>query len=161
MIDQETGEIIVPFIRTPYNYDTNKASAEGALFCDPNNPEDNYTQQSFKEECDINTIVRRFGLTGQLPDNVRVPQYGDFTGVTDYQSALNAVMQADAQFMELPAKLREQFNNDPQELLAFMEDPNNLDKARELGLVNKPPEKTRDAVQAIDELRTALTPAPK
>src|SRR5580765_5072286 len=65
--------------------------------------EKSLTQQHFKDECDINEIVRRFGLTGKLPENVKAPQYGDFTGLSDYQTALNAVIAADEAFMELPA----------------------------------------------------------
>lgn len=94
-----------------------------------------YTQQEFREETDINTIVRRFGLTGEMPQTVSVPRYGDFTEVGDYKSALDAVIAADAAFMELPAALRERFKNDPQELLMFVEDEANLEEARKLGLL--------------------------
>ncbi|WP_445772243.1 hypothetical protein, partial [Rheinheimera sp.] len=47
------------FIRTPYNYDTNLASEESALYCS----DVSRTQQNAKEECDINTIVKRFNVT--------------------------------------------------------------------------------------------------
>lgn len=91
--------------------------------------------QSQLAESDINEIVRRFGLTGQLPENVRVPTYGDFdVGVTDYQSALNAVREAEASFMQMPADVRLKFDNDPQRFLEFCADENNLDEMRRLGL---------------------------
>lgn len=140
------------FVRTPYNYDMDEASNETAI--DFTGTEDK-TQQQFAEEVDINTIVRRFGLTGELPDDYRAPQSGDFTGINDYQSALNAVIAADAAFMEIPADVRERFNNDPQRLMTFLHDEKNRDEALKLGLLQPPPEKTRDMVQAVDELREA------
>lgn len=123
-----------PFVRSPYNYDTDAASNESALMC----LDQSLTQQSFKEESDINTIVERFGLTGQLPDNVLPPQYGDFTGVVDYHSAMNAVAQAGEAFDALPAVMRARFGNDPANLIAFLEDPSNQAEAVSLGLVNAP-----------------------
>lgn len=135
MIDQVTGEYVGPFVRTPYNYDMEAASLESGLAC----PEPTLAQQQFKEECDINTIVKNFGLTGQLPENVRMPVSGDFTdAVTDYQSALNMVIEADAAFMKLPADVRAEFQNDPQKLLLFLEDDKNRERAVKLGLLVPP-----------------------
>lgn len=119
------------FLRTPYNYDTMEASDASALSC----PEPSLAQQHARDETDINTIVRRFGLTGELPNNVRMPQYGDFTGVSDYQTAMNMVMEANAAFMQLPADVRTRFNNDPGALVDFVSDDNNRAEAEKLGLV--------------------------
>lgn len=98
------------------------------------------TKQSFKDECDINTIVRKYSQTGVLT-HVRTtrPMFGDFTKVSSYQEALNAVMAAQDSFMTLDPKIRARFGNDPQQFLDFIDDPSNLDEARRLGLV--PPEK--------------------
>lgn len=99
---------MVPFIRSPFNYDTNAASDESGLMCsDPS-----LAQQQFREDSDINTIVRRFNLTGELPSGVSVPQYGDFSQVSDYHSALNMVIAADHAFMAMPADIRARFDND-------------------------------------------------
>lgn len=119
------------------------------------------TQVQFQEECDINTIVRRFGLTGELPDDPRIGQYVDMSNVPeDYASMLRAVRGAEEAFMEFPAELRARFGNDPGAMLAFLQDGKNREEAVELGLVSKPPEVTRDAVKAIDELAAKLV-APK
>ena len=121
----------VPFLRTPYNYDTMAVSNETGLKCD----DVSLAQQNFKDECDINNIMERFGLTGELPSNPLPSQYGDFSGVLDYHSALNAVLAAQDSFLELPAQLRARFDNDPNNLIRFLEDPNNRDDAIALGLV--------------------------
>lgn len=145
------------FVRTPYNYDMDKASDEsGISFVG----QESTVQQQFAEEVDINTIVRRFGLTGEVPDDYRAAQSGDFTNVVDYQSALNAVRAADEAFLELPGELRARFNNDPQALLEFVSDGRNRDEAVKLGLVQLPPEKPRDVVTAVDELAARFPKTP-
>lgn len=124
---------MLPFLRTPFNYDTNASSDESGLMCsDPS-----LAQQQFREDSDINTIVRRFNLTGDLPQGVSAPQYGDFIAVTDYHTALNAVIAADAAFMSMPAHVRARFNNDAGAFVDFVSDPNNRKEAEELGLVYK------------------------
>lgn len=119
------------FLRTEFNYDMHEASIESGLKCE----DPSMAQRQFQEESDINVIVERFGLNGEMPASVTVPQYGDFSEVTDFQSAMNAVIVAKAQFMELPAKVRSRFDNDPQKLLEFVADDSNLDEARVLGLL--------------------------
>lgn len=124
-------EVAVPFLRTAYNYDRNIAGDESGLDTGP----ESMTKQEFKEECDINTIVRRFGLTGQLPEGLIAPTFGDFEFIGDYQSALNAIYQAQDSFMELPADVRARFENDPQQFVAFCSDAKNREEAEKLGLV--------------------------
>lgn len=123
---------MAPFVRSAYNYDADMVSEETGLACPA---EESKTQQNQKDEADINTIVRRFGLTGELPPNIRPPQYGDFTDVQDYHSALTAVRKADTAFMAFPAHIRARFNNDAGQYIEFMLDPNNRDEAEKLGLV--------------------------
>lgn len=125
----------VAFIRVPGRYDTNAASEASMLICS----EPTRAQQQFKEECDINTIAKNFGITGRLPQNVRMPTFGDFTGVSDYRSALNAMQWARDSFMAMPAEVRRRFDHDPQQFLAFCSDERNRDEAIKLGLVVAPP----------------------
>lgn len=117
-------------VRAPFSYDTNVVSNETGLEC----LDESLALQSGKEEADINTLVKRFGLTGELPTNLRVPLTVEFSGVSDYHTALNLLREADDAFMEMPADVRERFNHDPGALVAFVSDPANLDEARTLGL---------------------------
>ncbi|WNK13409.1 MAG: internal scaffolding protein [Microvirus sp.] len=119
------------FIRTPYNYDADEASLASGLAC----LDASMTQQQFKDECDINVIVRMFGITGELPQNVRMPTYGDFSAVVDYHTAMNAIRASQEAFEALPGAVRERFANDPQRFVDFCSDDRNLDEARKLGLV--------------------------
>lgn len=98
------------------------------------------TQQSGKDECDINVIVERAKRGAQLPISDRTPMYGDFTQLpTDLRDCLNVVRKADEAFMSLDAHVRRRFDNDPAKLMDFLNDPANRAEAVELGLVVAPP----------------------
>jgi len=121
------------FLRTPYNYDTDAASNESGLACE----EPSLAQQHFKEECDINTILQKFNITGILPEAPLSPRYGDFSGIGDYHGAMNRVLAAKKEFESLPSQIRARFQNDPAQLIEFLQDENNRPEAEELGLVDK------------------------
>lgn len=93
-------------------------------------------QEQFKDDADINVLLERFKVTGQMPEGVRVPQYGDFTGVSDYRSAMDVVLRAQDAFMQIPAEIRARFGNDPQQFLEFCSDDKNAEELRRLGLAN-------------------------
>jgi len=108
------------------------------------------TKQAFKDECDINVIMRRFkkvcgteflekfaGYTGG--------EFGDFSNVVDYRSAIEQVRAAEAVFGALPAILRKRFDNDAAAFLDFCQNPDNLEEMVELGLATKNPP-VQDAV---------------
>lgn len=124
----------VPVFRTPYNYDMDQASDETGLEC----LDESLAIQSAKEDSDINTIIRRFGLSGELPANLAMPVSGDFTGVSDFHSAMNLVRQAQDEFLRVPAEVRERFGNDPGRFMAFFDDPANADEARRYGMLRDP-----------------------
>lgn len=74
-------------------------------------------QQQFKEEVDVNVIVRRFGFArDQAVETMGV--YADFTGVYDYHSAVERIDGARDRFMKLPPELRDKFGNDPGRLIS-------------------------------------------
>lgn len=121
------------FIRSEFNYDADQASLESGLEC----LDESKAIQSQAEEADINTIVRRFGLTGTLPAGLRPPTYEDFEDVFDFQSAMNAVKEATDRFMLIPAAIRARFANDPQLFVEFASNPENIEELREMGLAPK------------------------
>ncbi|AXH74422.1 MAG: internal scaffolding protein [Microviridae sp.] len=132
------------FVRSPYNYDVESVSDETGLKCE----DESRTIQSAAEDADINTIVRRFGLTGQLPTDLAIPQSGDFTNIPDFHTAMNLVRQAQEEFMRVPAEIRERFSNDPQRLMSFVEDDANRDEALKLGLLK--PVEVKPEPQVLD-----------
>lgn len=104
------------------------------------------TQQQFADESDVNTIVRRFGLTGnQLVTAAASGVYGDFTSIEDYESAVSRITAMQERFMALPPEFRDRFNNDPGELVRYAASVRSEDELLELerqslpGVVVNPP----------------------
>lgn len=125
------------FLRTGFNYDVDEASLISGLEC----RDETLAQQHFKDDSDINRIVKQFVATGMVNATGRQALDPDtFYDVTDYQSALEAVRRADEVFMQLPAQLRERFDNDAGAFVDFVLDPVNASEIRALGLGKSGPE---------------------
>lgn len=97
------------------------------------------TKQEFKDECDINRIMARALRHGVLPQQSTGALYGDFSEVGDYQQAQDILLHARQQFEALPSAVRDRFQNDPAQMLAFVADPKNKPELRKLGLANPEP----------------------
>lgn len=124
----------------------------------------NSTQQAMKDACDVNLIMKQYEKTGTLVhQNLNKPAYGDFSNVSDYLQARNEIMAAEAGFGRLPSGIRRRFNNNPEELLNFIDNPENLEEAVSLGLVDDPnPESKRPSVaNPPKEPDPAPEPAPE
>lgn len=119
----------MPVFKSAYDRDP----AQGILFT-----ETSLAQQHFKDECDVNNILRKYESTGLVTHVANgTPSYGDFSSVLEFQQAQNILIEAQERFDALPASLRKRFDNDPAVMLSFIEDPNNREEAEELGLVNR------------------------
>jgi len=114
------------------------------------------TKQSFKDECDINTIMKRFQVTGLIDFvNDHEPQYGDTSGI-NFHDSMNQVAVATSMFEDLPASTRKHFDNDPSKFIELVNDPDRIGEARELGLMG--PERT-PAAQAKQDAADAAAAA--
>lgn len=123
----------IEFVRNPYNYDSDLVSEETGLEC----KDESLTEQEHAQEADINYIAERFMRTGEMPQVLQLPTAGDFNGIFDFQTAMNQIAQAKLEFMKLPAKIRSRFENDPAQLLEFVQDESNYDEAVKLGFIEK------------------------
>lgn len=144
------------FLRAPYNYDVVSASDESSLNC----PEPTLTVQDKADECDINYIVRKFGITGELPVALHAPTYGDFVGISNYQDALHAINAADDAFMAMPANVRSRFDNDPAKFVDFCSDPENKDEMSKLGLLDPSVKVPASPAPAADGGQGEAAPVP-
>ena len=112
------------------------------------------TSQSEKDTCNINTIMKKYVKTGQLPDMIKNnPQYGDFSVSSDYQTAMNTVILANEQFAALSSSVRKRFNNNPIQFLEFVHDDANEAELVKMGLATaRPSEPLKSSNSpAIDE----------
>lgn len=97
------------------------------------------TKQEFRDECDINVLMKRYQKTGLFPQYPgAVPRYVSNIGMPDYQEALGIVMAAKEEFAALNSELRKRFDNDPAKFLEFTNNPDNADELVKLGLREPP-----------------------
>ena len=99
------------------------------------------TVQSEKDNCDINVIMNRYATCGTpLPyrtDGVQ-PVYADVSELGDYMENYQRCKQAEEMFNNLPSALRKELDNNPANLLPFIQDEKNKERCYEYGLLNKP-----------------------
>lgn len=134
-------------------------------------PEKEYQSRVEPEHQDgtrIDTILRKYGTSGVDRRSVGLFQQMTATlpfGVqpdTDYQKHLNQIVQVQNYFANLPSSLRDFFQNEPSNMLAFMADPKNAEKCREFGLAPKLPEtpgSARDPEKKANADTTTATPS--
>jgi phage internal scaffolding protein len=128
--------------KTPYDGERNAVKMEVVG--------DSLTQQHFKDETDIQKIIKQYDRTGLIRHVARgVAQYGDYSQINEYREALDVVMMANASFMELPAAVRRRFNNDAGEFFEFATNPANAEEMVAMGLAEAP----------VDAGETSPTPA--
>lgn len=107
-------------------------------------------KQSFKDESDINLIMRKYQKSGAISWLAR--HEGDFADVSsfDFLDAQLTVAKAKEMFADLPSSVRSRFQNDPAEFLFFMSDSGNQEEAVKLGLaVRKEPTVTPKAAPTV------------
>jgi len=96
--------------------------------------------QEFKDECDINNIMKSYAVTGLFTHvNTGEPRYLDASGY-DYQEAMQLVAEANSMFAQLPSGVRSEFDNNPQKFLEFCENPANAPRLAEMGLATLRPQ---------------------
>lgn len=122
------------------------------------------TKQEFVKECDINNIISKYHKTGVM-DNAKSSEqyYQDVSEYPSFEEAIQYTLTAKESFMGLDPNLRKRFNNDPQRLLNFLEDPKNKKEGQELGLLkqNAPPKVKADPTEVIiteNQLKSAKEP---
>ncbi|AXH73767.1 MAG: internal scaffolding protein [Microviridae sp.] len=95
-----------------------------------------HTRQEFKDECDINNIMRQYLTTGEFFHiNETAPQYLDCTG-EDFRASMDYIAGAFSMFEELPSSVRMQFDNDPAEFLEFCSHEKNRPELAAMGLLS-------------------------
>jgi hypothetical protein len=111
------------------------------------------TRQEFADEADINVLMQRFERTGVMPSvDGTPPVYVDYTEMPpDLMHSMEILHNAEAAFMQLPAKVRKEFDNSPFAFVDFASDPANLDQMRQWGLAPVPelPDAVRDAAAVV------------
>lgn len=99
--------------------------------------EPSLTVQAEEPNCNINSIMARYATQGILPPtNGATPQYADVSNIGDYMECLQVVQNAQNAFDSLPSALRKELDNNPANLVSFIQDPANKERCVEYGLIN-------------------------
>lgn len=131
--------------RQPGLYDVDEASLESAT----DNKEPSLTIQSMGPETEISAIIKRYGLTGELPVRRLPEEYGSFDEALDFRAMLEFVKHGENIFSALPSELRGRFGNDPALFMDWINDPINRDEAVKIGLLVKDEGDTREVVPSL------------
>lgn len=122
------------------------------------------TDQQYKDECDVNNIIKKYLQTGSVTHvrNAQQGVYADLTELPSYHEAMGVVAKANEAFQEIPAAIRNRFNHNPQELIDFLADKKNNDEAIKLGLKTPPKPVTTDPVlETLKEIKLNTQPKQK
>ena len=126
------------------------------------------TKQSFKDEADINKIMRKYSMNDIEAAREAVETHlVDLSEMPDFHQAMTTVAEANELFMKIPSNIRDVFNHDPGRFMEFVTDPENREQMVELGLAKKapvaqqPPTAGEQPAQAAQAAPNAQAPAPE
>jgi hypothetical protein len=99
----------------------------------PRDYSDGRTKQAFKDQCDINKILKKAQKSGTISHLLKYPEpvYGDFDGV-DLLEAHRLIDKAQTIFDDLPSEIRREFDGDALKFAGFASDPANRGKLAQL-----------------------------
>jgi hypothetical protein len=93
------------------------------------------TEQSHKNETDINFILRDYRRTGFMKHAKEHQGRYDDVSVDSFQEAMFTVTTAQNMFNELPGLVRKEFDHDPGKFLEFVQNPENKEKMEKMGIL--------------------------
>lgn len=92
---------------------------------------DGRTKQAFKDQTDINKILKKAQRLGSLSHLVKHgAHYGDYSDVPSLLEAHERIRAGQRVFEDLPSEVKREFNNDQFKFFAFVNDPANADRLR-------------------------------
>jgi len=109
------------------------------------------TKQQFADDCNINKILAKYKISGVIEHVKKNASYLECPTGLDFHEAQNLILDAQKTFDDLPAHVRKEFNNNPAEFLTFVENPENVERMEELGLIDTPEVVPEPIVEAATE----------
>lgn len=127
------------------------------------------TQQQFKDECEIESLLKAHNLgqvMGILNNHERQPLYGDVSDIPDFHDAQNHVARAREYFNGLPSDVRAQFDNSLAKFLSTLNDPRAREALTDMGVLKKAADSVKDKADVqpagpsvVDKQPSASEPA--
>ncbi len=122
---------------------------------------DGRTKQSFKDETDINIILKRAQKSGTISHlNKYEARYADFSNFDFFETQL-MLSKGSEMFADLPVELRKEFNQSPAQFFDYVNDPANKDRLEKLLPALAEPGQQNMTVKpaTADEIKAAETAA--
>lgn len=92
------------------------------------------TEQSHLGEVSMQRIMSKYRQTGMITHlNKHAGTYDDLATAPDYLEAMRIIAEANSTFESIPADIRAEFDNRPDNFLSWIQDENNRDEILELG----------------------------
>jgi phage internal scaffolding protein len=120
------------------------------------------TEQSYAHDAKIQNIIKSYDSRGFFDTINRNPdQYGDFTQVTDLHTAMNKIQDAKDNFMTLPSRIREKFQNDPRSFYEFASKEENFEELVDMGIATEkvPVETPKESSPVVEEKASPSVPS--
>lgn len=105
------------------------------------------TQQQFKDECEIESLLKAHNLSqvmGIMNNHNQQPLYGDVSEIPDFHVSQNHLARATEYFEALPSDVRSRFNNSLSEFLTTLNNPGAREALTEMGVLKKAADKVAD-----------------
>lgn len=109
--------------------------------------EPSLTQQQFKDECEIESLLKAHNLSqvmGIINNHDQQPLYGDVSEIPDFHVSQNHLARATEYFEGLPSDVRSRFNNSLSEFLTMLNNPSAREALTEMGVLKKAADKVAD-----------------
>lgn len=116
------------------------------------------TDQQYKDECNIDYILKSFRADGRVPNMKLAAVGGDFSDIGDFSRCLERINRAKDEFAALPSDIRDRFGNDPSSYVDFVLDPANTEECIRLGLKVKSEAPKRTSEEILESIEQIVTP---
>ena len=126
-------------IRSRYNLG---APEKGLDFLKPS-----LTQQQFKDECEIESLLKAHNLSqvmGIVNNHGQNPIFADVSDIPDFAESQNHISLAREYFESLPSSVRSHFDNSLPQFLASLNNPDAREALVSLGILKKGSDKVKD-----------------
>lgn len=92
------------------------------------------TEKSHAAQTNIQNIMAKYERTGVIEHSRQYQgTYGDFANLPTFQRAQQIIADASTMFESIPATIRADFNNRPEQFLDFIQNPENREQIESYG----------------------------
>jgi len=122
------------------------------------------TRESFKDECNINSIMAKAQRGISVPINSKSALFQDVSDIGTFQSMHLRMQEIQEEFLHnVPAEIRLRHGNDPGRFADWLQKPENKDEAIALGLIvdAERAAQIRAEAKADEEIAVAVAKAKK